>query len=414
LLLFLCLPSFQTQDTTELYSIGGFVGYNVNIHSADFQKLPGVPGNSPGYTGGSGGGFFIGGLFEYPLSQLLRLQFRASYGSLTGTMTTQANPGNQLGINNPEGLPVTDVLIEHRMKGNINAIFAEPAVSINLGKRFSLQAGAALGFLTKNEFEQEEVILQPASVTFLNNRTVMNDTSGSMPGDQSMYLAALAGISYELPAGKKSTIIPGIRYYLPLSDIASVPWKVSALQFSVALRTTITPSVPVPVIRDTVYIRDTTTTIIAGLTARTLKLAESNESFKESQENGAIVERTTIREQYILEVPRDFQLASSLAATGLMDDGRRINNPSVTIEETELEETFPLLPYVFFGQGSAELSSTRARIMNEQQIAQFQINNLPSDALGIYTYNLNIIGMRLRDNPRATVTITGCNNDMEG
>src|SRR5690606_30451209 len=67
----------------------------------------------------------------------------------------------------------------------------------------------------------------------------------------------------------------------------------------------------------------------------------------------------------------------------------------------------------FFGQGSAELSSTRARIMNEQQIGQFQINNLPSDALGIYGYNLNIIGMRLRENPRATVTITGCNNDTD-
>lgn len=408
------LPSLlpaQKQDTTELYSIGGFVGYNLNFHSADFKTLPGVPGNSPGYTGGNGGGFTIGGLFEYPLSQLLRLQFRASYGSLSGTMTTQANPGNQLGLNNPDGLPITDVIIEHRMKGNLNAIFAEPALSVKISNRFFFQVGAALGFLMKNEFEQEEVILQPASVTFLNNRTVMNDTSGTMPGDQSLYLAAIAGISYELPAGKKSTIIPSIRYYLPLGDIASVPWKVSALQFSAALRTTITPSIPIPVIRDTVYMRDTTTTVVAGLTERTLKLAERNESFKELQENGAIVERTTISEQYIAEVPRDFQLSSSLLVTGVMSDGKRVNNPSVTIEETELEETFPLLPYIFFGQGSAELSSTRARVLNEQQTGQFTINGLPSDALGIYAYNLNIIGMRLRENPRATVVVTGCNND---
>lgn len=406
----LLLPA-QTQDTTEMYSIGGFAGYNLNFHSADFAKLPGVPGNSPGYTGGNGGGFTIGGLFEYPLSQLMRLQLRASFGSLSGSMTTQANPGNQIGINNPDGLPVTDVIIEHRMRGNLNAIIAEPALSVKLAGRFSVQAGAAVGFLIKNEFEQEEVIIQPASVTFLNNRTVMNDTSGTMPGDQSLFLAAIAGLSYELPAGKKTTLIPSIRYYLPFGDIASVPWKVSALQFSVALRTAITPSVPIPVIQDTIYIRDTTTTVIAGLTERTLNRTDRSESFAELQENGVIIERTTIREQYIEEVPRSFQLASSLTVTGLLADGSRAGRPGVTIEETELEETFPLLPYVFFGQGSAELSSTRTRIMNSQQAQQFRVNDLPSDALGIYAYNLNIIGLRLRDNPRATVIITGCNND---
>lgn len=174
----LVVASAQGRDTTELYSIGGFAGYNLNFHSADFQRLPGIPGNSPGFTTGTGGGFTVGGLFEYPLSHILRLQLRASYGALSGTMRTQENPGNQLGLNNPDGVSVTDIIIEHRMKGILEALFIEPAVSYSLGKNFSLQAGPSVGFMLTNKFEQEEVILQPPSITFLNNRTIMNDTSG--------------------------------------------------------------------------------------------------------------------------------------------------------------------------------------------------------------------------------------------
>ncbi len=403
--------SLSAQDTTELFSVGGFAGYNLNFHSADFQKLPGIPNNSPGFTSGNGGGFALGGLFEYPLSPLLRLQLRASYTSLSGEMTTQENPGNQLDFSNPDGVEVTDIIIEHRMRGNLNGIMAEPALSIKPWKNLSFQVGAAFGFLLKNEFEQEEVIVQPPSVTFLNNRTVMNDTSGTMPGDQSMYMAAIAGISYELPAGKKSTIIPSLRYYLPFGDIASVPWKVSVLQFSAALRTAIIPTPPIPVIQDTIYIRDTTTTVIAGLEQERLTLANTDMSMTELRENGAIIERTTIRESYTREIPRSFTLSSALAVSGIMASGQRINDPSVVIEETEVHETFPLLPYVFFAQNSADIASTRLKTVSPEQARQFRTDELPADALGIYTYNLNIIGSRLRDNPSASITVTGCNNN---
>lgn len=405
-----CLP-LSAQDTTEIFSVGGFVGYNLNLHSADFKKLPNIPNNSSGFTSGSGSGFALGGLLEYPLSPLLRLQLRASYASLSGEMTTQENPGNQLNFNNPDNITVEDIIIEHRMRGNLNAIMVEPALSIHPWKHLSFQVGAALGFLAKNEFEQEEVVLQPASVTFLNNRSVMNDTSGTMPGDKSMYMAAIAGVSYELSAGKNSTLIPSLRYYLPFGDIASVPWKVSVIQFSAALRTAIISTPPIPVIQDTVYIRDTTTTVIAGLTEERVTRTNSASSMAELRENGAIVERTTIRESYSREIPRSFTLSSTLALSGILANGQRVPNPSVTIEETEVQETFPLLPYVFFAPNSAELSSTRLKVLSAQQARQFKADELPADALGIYTYNLNIIGMRLRDNPSATITITGCNNN---
>lgn len=408
----LVFASAQARDTTELYSIGGFAGYNLNFHSADFQKLPGVPGNSPGFTTGTDGGFTIGGLFEYPLSRLLRFQLRASYGSLSGTMRTQENPGNQLNLNNPDGVSVTDIIIEHRMRGIFEALFIEPAASYSLGKNFSVQVGPSVGFMLTNSFEQEEVILQPSSITFLNNRTIMNDTSGSMPGGASTYLAAFIGASYELSAGKKSALIPSVRYYLPFSDVGSVPWKVSVLQFSAALRTSITPSIPIPVIQDTVYIRDTTTSVIAGATQRSLKLVESTESFRETKENETIVQRTTIHEQYLLEVPRSFALSSALEAIGIGANGQRISSPTVTIEETEIEETFPLLPYIFFKQGDADLRATRADMLSAQQTQQFRIDALPSDALGIYTHNLNIIGQRMKNAPKAILTITGCINDV--
>lgn len=80
----------------------------------------------------------------------------------------------------------------------------------------------------------------------------------------------------------------------------------------------------------------------------------------------------------------------------------------ITIEKSSVNEAFPLLPYVFFENSSADIPS-RYRLLNAEQTAGFDQNMLPSEAMEYYYNVLNIIGSRLRTMPQAKLTITGCN-----
>ncbi|NOY05382.1 MAG: OmpA family protein [Chlorobi bacterium] len=81
----------------------------------------------------------------------------------------------------------------------------------------------------------------------------------------------------------------------------------------------------------------------------------------------------------------------------------------LVIEEIAYTETVPLLHYVFFEQGKAELPS-RYKILLPGQTGEFRQHNLPSGVLEQYHHLLNILGYRLQRNPGATVTLTGCND----
>ncbi len=59
--------------------LGGYLHYNMNLHSADFRSLPGCFNCSPGFDSGFGNGFSIGGLFEMPIAEKFYLGIRLGY-----------------------------------------------------------------------------------------------------------------------------------------------------------------------------------------------------------------------------------------------------------------------------------------------------------------------------------------------
>ncbi len=81
----------------------------------------------------------------------------------------------------------------------------------------------------------------------------------------------------------------------------------------------------------------------------------------------------------------------------------------LVIEEIAYTETVPLLHYVFFEQGKATLPS-RYKTLTSAQTGEFRQHKLPPDVLEQYHHLLNILGYRLRRNPGAVVTLTGCND----
>ena len=162
--------------------------------------------------------------------------------------------------------------------------------------------------------------------------------------------------------------------------------------------------------------------------------AQFHLGFQNLMENpGASDESNTIRDFSVNTIRVGLQLkfgarpASPVIAEG--PDGQplvydfRVDAPIVIAESRRVEETFPLRNYIFFDQGSTEISS-RYKKLSRSEAASFreeQLLNLddkpgPGEVqrsqrqMEVYYNALNIFGDRMRRNPSARITLTGAAN----
>ncbi|MDH7515223.1 MAG: OmpA family protein, partial [Bacteroidota bacterium] len=83
---------------------------------------------------------------------------------------------------------------------------------------------------------------------------------------------------------------------------------------------------------------------------------------------------------------------------------------SIRVDEIRTVQSYPMLTYVFFAEGDGT-RPLRQELLTREQAAIFRVENALGDELTLYRNMLNIIGRRLRDNPRAKITLTGTNAD---
>jgi outer membrane protein OmpA-like peptidoglycan-associated protein len=81
------------------------------------------------------------------------------------------------------------------------------------------------------------------------------------------------------------------------------------------------------------------------------------------------------------------------------------------IRETVVTQTFPLLPYLFFDSASVALQTKYAF---SDPTSTFDEKNLPKETLPIYYRILDIVGARMRSNPKGKLVITGTTDVAEG
>lgn len=104
-------------------------------------------------------------------------------------------------------------------------------------------------------------------------------------------------------------------------------------------------------------------------------------------------------------------LSVSVSARGVTHTGGDTNFVAMIVEQYEQVNVYPLLPYVFFGEDSADIPS-RYGLSTREEISVFDTRAYrQSEQLVVYHRLLNIIGQRMRDSfPQATLMITGCND----
>jgi len=341
---------------------GAFIDYQQNIFSANLTGIPGTPSCCPQYNGGGGSGFTIGGMYEFALSEMWFMQLRAAYAIHNGTLT--ALESKDVLVN---GAPLAAV-IEHRIDARISTLGLEAFAGTSPLERLGVYFGGIISYQFQPDFDQKETLVQPEGVgTFENNSRVRNvSLHQSIPNASPIY-AGLTGLAaYTLPLSKGGNwfIVPELSYTLAMTRIASdIAWKANIFRVGASIQYAIRAMIEPP---------------------------------------PPIVLPPPVK-------PPPPQLVAAINAVGLDSTGGVTNTANIVVEEFESIAVRPLLTYIFFDENEAELSH-RYTQLNDVEAQSFSIDRLHgSTTLDVYHNILNIMGLRLTENPSATISITGCN-----
>jgi len=361
----LLLTAYQAcAQHPDAHAVGVFGAYNLNMHTADFRALPGVPSCCPLYETGSGAGLSAGVFYEIPLSEAFSVQIRGGYSENGADLkTTEYTPVDVDGV-------MTEAAIEHTISSGLSSIGLEPLLGYRFFKALSLHAGLRLALVTGRSYEQVERLVQPGSGTFENDRRIRNELSGDIPEASSVAASLLAGLSYELPLDREGKLkaSPELLYSLGLTPVvSSVSWNANSLRAGVALKYRMLPAPETP------------------------------------QSPAAPPPPPPP------PTPRKPAPTASIGAVAI-ENGKETAVGRIVVEEFISTNMRPILQYIFFEDNSSVIPR-RYNSISQDEASSFLTDNLHNaGALDVYHHILNIVGQRLRKHETASLTVTGCNS----
>lgn len=94
---------------------------------------------------------------------------------------------------------------------------------------------------------------------------------------------------------------------------------------------------------------------------------------------------------------------------GYYDDAGdyRILESGLNVEDIQYSEMYPFVPFVFFGLNSEKPDPSLQMTNSGDARGQFSLETLPQDAIEINKRTMDIIGLRMRGNPDATLSLIG-------
>lgn len=403
------------------YYLGLFWGYNINQHSADFSQLSGYPNCCTQFSGSDakGSGLSAGALIEFPKfleQEKLNFELRLFYSDISSNFLVEnVNIGNVLLANpsDPKNPIVSQALVNHKLDASLALLGLEPSLNYNFWDKMYLKAGFKLGYLLTNKFSQAEILVQPESYTFMDDRLIRNDfTDKEIPNSNLLQLHFSLGLSYDYQLKNDLIISPEIKYNFALMNLADVNWKANYLQFGAAFKLPVYPSIDKPERDTTIFRRDTVVNTSKEIITEQIKLINSNTKNDVVEAEDYNLNVKTIIENYEKLIPFKSELTVSVKAVGITKKGERIEKPRMEIEETETEESFALLPQIYFKESSSDLSQTGLNLRSKDQISGFDENKLPWNTMEIYSDLLNILGSRLKSTSQnSEITIVGCTSE---
>ncbi len=367
MLMLMIATSAFAQEATENYSpqsfsLGLLSGYSLNFHKTQEQLFQNCV-NCGNFDQGTGSGFSLGAFGTLPFFT----EGMGLYASLQ-----YAQRGGTFGVVNSGLLPILDpntnqyVTLLRKNSASANLGFAvldvgleyKPIATFPLYARATLNVSAPLG---SSSYHQTEQILSPQGVVYPQTHTTTRDVATGAIAGIKMPVGMAGALGYQFPFGVGLTAAPEVRYYLPFTGIVSgYSWKVSSLEFGLALRYS-PPGLELP--------------------------------------DAPNLVPPVLAQKKMQPVPPIALLST-------------VNAPHLTIVETIVTETFPLLPYVFFDSANAQLP-VRYHPIAVNDTRSFQETDLPHHSLEAYHHILNVIGSRMARDSSYALVLNGTTDGKE-
>lgn len=367
------LPAFAQIDPPEQRLQVGVIGAGAyNMHKGDFSTYDGIL-ECGKFDEANTLGWQAGNIIDVPLAPMAALSVRLYYHKANGDFTTP-NPESPF-VALDDGTLVR-LQTEHTLATSLDYVSLDALGKWRVLGPLYIGAGPTLGLSTRAAYEQEETILGPNGMKFINGETTRNiiagnfDEQGTLNTQRNIRIAATGVIGADFALSNTLVLNPEVGYTHSFTDVLSdVSWKAHVLRAGVALKYSFGGELPPP----------------APPAPPTPPAVEP--------------------------APKPQPIAT-LDAQNELADGTRQNYAEITLTEDRSLDVVPLLPYVFFAPNSSELQP-RYRRVEPSAMQAFDESNLQDSTLGIYYHVLNIIGKRMQLYPEATISITGCREPLD-
>jgi outer membrane protein OmpA-like peptidoglycan-associated protein len=351
-------------------SYGLFFDLNYNLHSGNFtgEEWEGIPNCCPRFEKGGGIGFSAGLFYTLPVLYNWDLNIRVGVFDLSGLLSYDED----IKVPDING-EAEDGVFEHTIDASIMSAGIMPLMSFHATDNILINLGFRAGYIFTKSFSQKEEIKEPSWGTFEDTGTrTRHEFSGDIPNASALDFAGVAGIGYSLPlnSSKEWFLEPEIYYILGIMPLASnLKWNVNNIIGGVAIKYAPREIIP-PVIPP-----------------------------KEAPMPP------------LPPPPQPPKFNAYITAVSVEPDGSESAVSKIRVEEYLSRRIHPLLNFVFFDDGSAEIPLRYSRMSDEQK-AEFSPNFLANlKTMQVYHQVLNIVGNRMKRNPNTTLKLIGCNSN---
>jgi outer membrane protein OmpA-like peptidoglycan-associated protein len=365
-------PVYAQEPYEQRNSFGLFLGLNYNQHSANFTGAEWgedlIPNCCPRFEKGQGIGLVFGGFYSFPIMPSFDISIRLHYSELNALLSKEEN----VKVWNSAG-EQRDGIFEHTVDAKISSAGIMPLIKFYSTDNLALMAGFRAGVLLGKTFAQKEEITSPSWGGFdASGSRTRHEVSGDIPNASSIDFAAVLGVSYSLPMGKSYEwfIEPEAFYILGLAPLASnLSWNANAISGGISIK--YAPRKIIPAIK------------------------APNEAPLPP----------------LPPPPKPPKFNAFITAVSVEADGTESPVSKIRVEEFLSRRIHPLLNYVFFDEGSADIPKKYSR-MSEKEKDAFSPNFLANlKTMEVYYQVLNIVGNRMKRFPNTTLNLIGCNSN---
>lgn len=358
----------QPQDESDSEeSLGIRVGLGawgaMNLHQGDFTSYDGVL-ECGTFDEATTLGWSVGYLVEFPLSERLAINPRLRYWKGDGDFTTPNPVATRIAVDDETVVPLQT---EHSLETALDYVQLDLLLKVGVAGPLYVAVGPSVGYAARASYEQEERILSPQGITFLNGADARNiiagnfDEQGTLNTSRELRLAAVGLLGVELDLSDRLTLSPEVGLDWALTDVlSSFPWKVHALRAGAVLSLRLGGETP----------------------ADTIRMAPPEVANPDPVVTLDVVNRS---------------------------GGVALNYAEIAIAEERGGDLVPLLPYVFFDPNSSVVPVRYAQGGDRSIVEE----SIEGSTLNVYHKLLDIVGSRMTRFPEAPLVITGCREPLD-